>query len=206
MINIKLLVEWFQENEVIVNLKKGKTETMIFRTAKHLAILNSGLKVKYQHYTVNVTTSYRYLRVNIYPSLISTTNLWHHIKKPLVVYTCWIGCVSSRIRKWLLPFLTIIFDSKSKADRLSSIDSGATRILNIHAKQAQTVILPHIASNKKNLPACLHVNVLMKNCVITLQNILFCWFFNLLKLKFWKDLFIYHVLSSIMSYLYRFDN
>ena len=206
MINIKLLVEWFKENEVIVNLKKGKTETMTFRTAKHFAILNSGLKVKYQHYTVNVTTSYRYLRVNIYPSLISTTNLWHHIKKPLVVYTCWIGCVSSRIRKWLLPFLTIIFDSKSKADRLSSTDSGATRILNIHAKQAQTVILSYIASNKKNLPACLHVNVLMKNCVITLQNILFCWFFNLLKLKFWKDLFIYHVLSSIMSYLYRFDN
>ena len=91
MINIKLLVEWFQENEVIVNLKKGKTETMIFRTAKHLAILNSGLKVKYQHYTVNVATSYRYLRVNIYPSLISTTNLLHLIyciKKPLVVYTC----------------------------------------------------------------------------------------------------------------------
>ena len=44
-----LLAEWFKENEVILNLKKGKTGAMIFRTAKHLAILNSGLKVKYQH-------------------------------------------------------------------------------------------------------------------------------------------------------------
>ena len=44
-----LLAEWFKENEVILSLKKGKTGAMIFRTAKHLAILNSGLKVKYQH-------------------------------------------------------------------------------------------------------------------------------------------------------------
>ena len=67
--DLNLLTERFKENELILNLKKGKTEPMIFRTAKCLAILNRGLKVKYQHHTVNVTPSYRYLGVDINPSL-----------------------------------------------------------------------------------------------------------------------------------------
>ena len=37
--------------------------------AKRLVMLNRGSKVKYQHHTVNVTTSYRYLGVDIDSSL-----------------------------------------------------------------------------------------------------------------------------------------
>ena len=42
---------------------------MIFRTFKCLIMLSRALKVKYQHHTVNVITSYRYLGVDIDPSL-----------------------------------------------------------------------------------------------------------------------------------------
>ena len=57
--DLNLLVEWFKLNELILNLKKGQTEAMIFGTTKCLAMLNINLKVKYQHHTVNVITSYR---------------------------------------------------------------------------------------------------------------------------------------------------
>ena len=57
--DLNLLVEWFKLNELILNLKKGQTEAMIFGTTKRLAMLNINLKVKYQHHTVNVITSYR---------------------------------------------------------------------------------------------------------------------------------------------------
>ena len=67
--NSDLLAEWFKENKVILNLKKGKTEAIIFRTAKCLAMLNRNSKVKYQHHTVSTTTSYGYLGVDIGPSL-----------------------------------------------------------------------------------------------------------------------------------------
>ena len=57
--DLNLLSECFKENEPCLNLKKGETESMIFGTTKHLAMLNRDLKVKHQHRTVNVTTSYR---------------------------------------------------------------------------------------------------------------------------------------------------
>jgi len=35
--DLNRISNYFKENELIVNLKKSKTETMIFGTAKHLA-------------------------------------------------------------------------------------------------------------------------------------------------------------------------
>ena len=35
--------QWFNENELILNLENGITEAMTFGTAKRLAILNNGL-------------------------------------------------------------------------------------------------------------------------------------------------------------------
>ena len=50
-----------------------------------------------------------------------------------------------------------IFDNKSRANRLKSIDSRATRVVNIHVDQAHAVSLPSIASIKKRY-ACLFVH------------------------------------------------
>ena len=72
------------ENKLILNLKKGKTEEMIFRTARRLAMLSRGLKVKYQHHIVNVTTSYRFLGVYIDPSLTFNDYFMTSYKKATV--------------------------------------------------------------------------------------------------------------------------
>ena len=67
--DLNLLAEQVKENKLILNKKKGKTEEMTFGTVKRLPMLNIGLIVKCQHYTVNLTTSYRYLGVDIDPSI-----------------------------------------------------------------------------------------------------------------------------------------
>ena len=114
---------------------------MIFGTAKQLAMLNRGLKVKYQHHTVNVTSSYRYLGVDVDPSLTFSDYFMTLYKKA-------IGClhllnklrfkldtkeVVTIYKSLIIPVLTYcsvlsIFNNKSRADRLRSIDSRAIRI------------------------------------------------------------------------------
>ncbi|KAK2552043.1 hypothetical protein P5673_027065 [Acropora cervicornis] len=63
------LSAWFLGNELVLNLKKGKTECMIFGTAKRLNALNGTL--------INTTSSYKYLGVNLDSSL----NLKLHFEK-----------------------------------------------------------------------------------------------------------------------------
>ena len=180
---------WSHSETVILNPKKGKTEAIIFGTAKRLAMLNKSLKVKYKHHTDNVTTSYRYLEVVSIPPQRSATILWQRIRK-LLVYTCWTSCGSSWIRKqplqlishWSFHFSPIaafyLSSITSRELTVSSLDPRATRIVNRHVDQAYAVSLPSIASIKKKRD-CLFVR---------------------------KDLLISQVLSSIMSYLYWFDN
>ena len=68
-IDMSSLAAWFHENELILNLKKGKTEAMLFGTAKRLATTGKSLKVKYKEKSINVTTSYKYLGVKLDPTM-----------------------------------------------------------------------------------------------------------------------------------------
>ena len=63
------LAAWFHENELIVNLKKGKTEAMLFGTAKRYATTAKSFEVKYKEKPINVTTSYKYLGVKLDPTM-----------------------------------------------------------------------------------------------------------------------------------------
>ena len=64
------LSSWFRDNELVLNLKKGKTECMIFVTAKRLNALNGGqLALSINRTLINTTSSYKYLGVNLDSSL-----------------------------------------------------------------------------------------------------------------------------------------
>ena len=65
----------------------------------------------------------------------------------------------------IIPVLTYcsilsIFEDKSRADHLKSIDSRATRIVNKHADQAHTVTLQSIALIKKK-----HACMFVRKCI-----------------------------------------
>ena len=72
------LSSWFRDNELVLNLKKGKTECMIFGTAKRLNALNGRqLALTVNGTLINTTSSYKYLGVNLDSSL----NLESHFDK-----------------------------------------------------------------------------------------------------------------------------
>ena len=131
-------------------------------------MLKRGLKVKYQHHTVNVTTSYRYLGVDIDPSLTfneyfmklykNATGRLHFLNK--LRFQMDTKAAVTIYKSLIIPVLTYcsvlsIFDNKSRGDRLKSIDSRATRTVNKHPDQAHAVTLLSIASIKKK-HACMY--------------------------------------------------
>ena len=66
------LSSWFRDNELVLNLKKGKTECMIFSPAKRLNAFNGrqlALTVNGTLINYNTTSSYKYLGVNLDSSL-----------------------------------------------------------------------------------------------------------------------------------------
>ena len=59
---------WFRENELIINLKKGKTEVMLFGTAKRLSLFHGRqLNLTVNGSSITSTTTYKYLGVHLDP-------------------------------------------------------------------------------------------------------------------------------------------
>ena len=80
--DVNSLVTWLRMNELIINTKKGKTEAMLFGTAKKLnKFKESQLKIKVGETSINCTTQYKYLGVTLDPSLTLDTHLDNICKK-----------------------------------------------------------------------------------------------------------------------------
>ena len=61
----------FRDNELIFNLKKGKSEVMLFGTGKRLNLLQScQVKLSVNDSPINTTTCYKYLGVHLDPTLL----------------------------------------------------------------------------------------------------------------------------------------
>ena len=60
---------WCIKNELILNLKKGKTEAMLFGTSKKLAMQSDTLHITFAYENINYTTSYKYLGIEVDPTL-----------------------------------------------------------------------------------------------------------------------------------------
>ena len=93
--------EYFRINELVINLKKGKSESMLFGTSKKLSSADS-IKLKYDHHCISSTQEYKYLGTILDQSLSFRRNFEALYKR-----------MSSRLRllsslKYLLPTDTII--------------------------------------------------------------------------------------------------
>ena len=91
------LSAWLNENEMILNLKPGKTELLLFGTHQKLSKIPRELIVCYNHRKIHNTKSYKYLGVEINASLNLNSQFDKNYKK-----------ASSRLRLLtrLKPFLT----------------------------------------------------------------------------------------------------
>ena len=73
---------WLACNELIINTKIGKTETMLFGMAKRLAKANqTPFIIKHQGTNINHTNNYKYLGLNINSTLCMTEHIRYSLKK-----------------------------------------------------------------------------------------------------------------------------
>ena len=64
--DLQALSTWLDNNDLVANLKKGKTECMLFGTPQRIAKQESTeLNVTFKNSRVNSTTSYKYLGVEL---------------------------------------------------------------------------------------------------------------------------------------------
>ena len=69
------LADWLKSNELVLNLKKGKTESLLFGTSQRIAKQTEPFEIKLSHQTViNNTTEYKYLGVRVDSSLNLNSN------------------------------------------------------------------------------------------------------------------------------------
>ena len=72
--DIDNLLNWVRDNELVINLKKGKTECMLFGTGKRLGMLpENNLVIKIGQTIINFTNSYNYLGTQLDPTLLFNT-------------------------------------------------------------------------------------------------------------------------------------
>ena len=97
--DMKAIAEWCVENELILNTNPGKTESMMFGTAKNLAQQPQSLKVIFRNKLINATTTYKYLGVHIDHSLNMNSNFNIVYKK---------ACGRLRLLRKIRPFLNTL--------------------------------------------------------------------------------------------------
>ena len=114
--DLKNLSEWLTTNELIINLKKGKTETLLFGTPQKISKNVDHFSVSYNDTPVVKTSNYVYLGVKLDGSL----NLNSHFEK------CY-KRASSRLR--LLSKLRKDLDTKAATFYLSVDDNASLYIL-----------------------------------------------------------------------------
>ena len=84
--DLKNLHSWFKENELLLNLKPGKTEVLSFGTSKRLSMLQREIEIKIMNQSINVTNSYKYLGVEIDHSLDLNSHFERTYKKMTTDY------------------------------------------------------------------------------------------------------------------------
>ena len=78
---VDCLADWLKGNELVVNLKKGKTESLLFGTSQRIAKQTEPFEIKLSNQTViNNTTEYKYLGVYI-DSLLDLNPDFHNCFK-----------------------------------------------------------------------------------------------------------------------------
>ena len=93
--DMNIISDWLDSNDLIMNLKQGKTETMLFGTAKSLnKFLNQPFEVSISDRIINNTSLYKYLGMKLDPTLSHLTHiLMRFIVKPPADYVFYIGFV-----------------------------------------------------------------------------------------------------------------
>ena len=109
--DLKNMSTYFKTNQLITNLNKGKTETMIFGMSSRLSKCGKKLTLYYDDRVIHATETYKYLGTILDRTLSLSTNLDRMYKK-----------TTSMLRR--LYLLCTNFDSPKKSQDIPGNDSS----------------------------------------------------------------------------------
>ncbi len=168
------LEKWIDDNELILNTKKGKTEVLVFGTAQRLKRQSDEICVRYKGTKINTTTSYRYLGVEIDSSLNLNTNFELCYKRAygrlrlLSKLRCFLDSTMActLYRSMIVPIVTYcgILNLKlttGQSKKLSALHERALRIIGVKSKECN-VLSPQKSNVKR---ACVLVHDILNNDV-----------------------------------------
>ena len=167
------LSAWFNENELILNLKKGKTEAPLFGTAQRIRKCTEPLRILHENGQINVTSTYKYLGVQLDSSLNLNGDFDAKYKKAsgrlrlLAKIRNHLDIESSKAiyRSMVLPVLTYcgllnLKLTRTQENKLNSLHNRAMQI--ITKKRTCKVISPVNAIKRR---ACVLVHNVLQNNV-----------------------------------------
>ena len=174
------LEKWMDENELILNVKKGKTEVLVFGTAQRLKGQSDEICVRYKGTRINVTTSYRYLGVEIDSALNLNTNYELCYKRAsgrlhlLSKLRCFLDSQTpcEIYRSMIVPVVTYcgILNLKittSQSKKLAAIHERAMGIIGMNPKEF-SILSPEKVNIRR---ACVLVHNIMNNDIcVALQS------------------------------------
>ncbi|XP_057299458.1 uncharacterized protein LOC130630077 [Hydractinia symbiolongicarpus] len=139
--DLEKIAEYLKDNELVINLRKGKTESMVFGTQKRLSMYSRQMNLYYNDVPISSTTHYKYLGTVLDPSLNMNENFNTIYKrasnKLRLLSSLKMGLTADAVRKIytaiILPGLSYCSNvqlkfSDTQIKRLESIDNRA-RIL-----------------------------------------------------------------------------
>ena len=154
--DLEALSNFLNKNQLVINLKKNKTESVLFGTAKRLKACPGELNLNYRNFKIIAASTYKYLGSNLDTSLNMNDN-----------FNCMYKRVSSKLRllSALKPYLTttslkkiyegiivptIIYNciinlnySSTQLKKLESIDRRVEKIIGQKNKKTVNEIYQH---------------------------------------------------------------
>ena len=166
------ITSWLQQNQLIINMKKGKTESMLFGTGKRLSTLNDRqMNLECNGSKVNFTSHYKYLGAHLRPSL----NMNDHVNKAFKKASGYLKLLAKTrfflstkasldiYRAMVIPVLTYCSlvctcSTTTQKKRLESFEKRAARIIFGTSEEQASNRMPSVETIQKK-----------KSCILTFR-------------------------------------
>ena len=154
--DLTYISSYFKINQLVINLKKGKTETMLFGTAKRLSRFGKKLTLYYNGDEIQSTETYKYLGTTLDSNLSLSTNFDIMYKKTIAKLRMLYSLRKyldqfSKIeifRGMILPCITYncainLHLTQAQKQKLHSIDKLAAKTISGHKTVVENEIKKH---------------------------------------------------------------
>lgn len=159
------VADWMESHDLIANMKKGKTECMLFGTIRRTKGIS--LEINYRHKTISFTTTYKYLGVKLDQSLSLRDHVTSVYKKasgrlyllkrvrPLLTTEAALAIYQSMIVPIFTYCSIVVMNlNKTDAEKVKRFEKRASEIIHKTREQRKKLI-PIESLGKKRL--CLQV-------------------------------------------------